>query len=362
MEQWDSENSLAHTAPCARAHLPFGVSCYEPQWSASGQLTDFIIQDLNLSYAQIFFRPPERLLGHRLSENWPGAATKLPGLLCAIDQQLQAGGTFISLKLNIYDQLYQLDLYQTETNRWLVFLDPVDHGADAGFEGVKTVTDRTAVTADMRQEEPDSDNGPALERLYQLGGGGCPNRYLPEILNVLDHKSTGTREHGFRMSHYIKHLARHMQLSAGLTQDLILAAMLHDIGKIGVRREILDKPCQLSAQERQEIEHHTVYGYRLLRNIPGLTQVAYYVLSHHERFDGSGYPQGLKGEEIPLPSRIIAVLDAYDVMTNGRTYQAAISQELAIAELRCCSGSQFDGAIVEAFIALLEQERQAADL
>ncbi|MDD2214831.1 MAG: hypothetical protein PHR21_09885, partial [Oscillospiraceae bacterium] len=245
MEHWDSESSLAHTAPCARAHLPFGVSCYEPQWSASGQLTDCIIQDLNLSYAQIFFRPPERLLGHRLSENWPDTATELSGLLHKIDKQMQSGGAFISLKLNIYDQLYQLDLYQTETNRWLVFLDPVVSGSDAGLDGAKTAAARVLTAAETRKEEPDTDNGDALALLYQLGGYGCPNRYLPEILNVLDHKSNGTREHGFRMSHYIKHLARHMQLSDSLTRDLILAAMLHDIGKIGVRREILDKPCQL---------------------------------------------------------------------------------------------------------------------
>ncbi|NJP41305.1 HD domain-containing protein [Oscillospiraceae bacterium HV4-5-C5C] len=362
MEQWDSESSLAHTAPCARAHLPFGVSCYEPQWSAGGQLTDFVIQDLNLAYAQIFFHPPDRLLGHRLSESWPDTQTEFTRILLEIEKQMQASSANVSLKLKIYEQIYQLDLYQTETNCWLVFWDPLNSGPDIASESVNPAADQTSARAVTLKEGSDSDDEDGLALLYQLGGGGCPNRYLPVILNVLDHKSNGTREHGFRMSHYIKQLARHMQLSDRLTRDLILAAMLHDIGKIGVRREILDKPCQLSPLERQEIEHHTVYGYRLLRNIPGLTQVAYYVLSHHERFDGSGYPQGLKGQEIPLPSRIIAVLDAYDVMTNGRPYQAAIPQELAVAELRCCSGGQFDGEIVEAFVALLEQEKRAAGL
>jgi two-component system cell cycle response regulator len=144
-------------------------------------------------------------------------------------------------------------------------------------------------------------------------------------------------------------VATELGLDARALQHVRHAAELHDIGKVAVPSSILDKPGKLDAQEWEFIARHTIIGERILGAAVALRPVATLVRASHERYDGSGYPDGLRGEEIPLGARIVSVCDAYDAMTSHRPYQRALGPEDALAELRRCAGTQFDPAIVDAF-------------
>jgi HD-GYP domain-containing protein (c-di-GMP phosphodiesterase class II) len=131
-------------------------------------------------------------------------------------------------------------------------------------------------------------------------------------------------------------------------------ALLHDVGKVAIPDEILSKPGPLDASEWAFMKRHTVIGERIISAAPALAAVASFVRSTHERCDGRGYPDGLAGDDIPLISRIVAVCDAYDAMVTDRAYRDARDTPTAIAELRRCSGTQFDSEVVEAFVGALE--------
>jgi HD-GYP domain-containing protein (c-di-GMP phosphodiesterase class II) len=135
------------------------------------------------------------------------------------------------------------------------------------------------------------------------------------------------------------------------------ASILHDVGKIGIREKILKKPGLLTEEERREMEYHPFIGTRILQSVKLLEPVMPLVYHHHERYDGTGYPDGLKGEEIPLGSRIIAVADAFESMTSDRPYRKALPLEEALAELRRGAGRQFDPRVVEVFLRLVEEGR-----
>jgi HD-GYP domain-containing protein (c-di-GMP phosphodiesterase class II) len=147
-----------------------------------------------------------------------------------------------------------------------------------------------------------------------------------------------------------------MKLSAKELDGLSLLAVLHDIGKVGIRESVLQKPGPLTPEEWEEMKKHPEIGYRITQNIPELAAVAEYILYHHERWDGKGYPRGLKGEEIPLLCRILAVADAYDAMTSDRTYRKAMSREEAIAEIKRNAGTQFDPIVADNLINMLAKE------
>jgi HD-GYP domain-containing protein (c-di-GMP phosphodiesterase class II) len=134
--------------------------------------------------------------------------------------------------------------------------------------------------------------------------------------------------------------------------QLTLLTMLHDIGKVAIRESILKKPGPLTLEEWEEMKKHPEIGYRIAQNTPELSAVAEYILFHHERWDGTGYPRGLAGEEIPLLCRILAVADAYDAMTSNRVYRQAMGKQEALAELKRNAGTQFDPALVEKFIMI----------
>ena len=153
-------------------------------------------------------------------------------------------------------------------------------------------------------------------------------------------------------------LGRSLGLSSFELLELELAARLHDVGKRAVPESILSKPGPLSAAEWSLMRRHPEWGSGMLVDVPGLEAVAEAVHAHHERWDGSGYPLGLRGERIPLASRIVAVCDAFSAMTTDRPYRAGRPEIEAFDEVRRCAGSQFDPAIVDAFVA--RGERAAA--
>jgi putative nucleotidyltransferase with HDIG domain len=137
-------------------------------------------------------------------------------------------------------------------------------------------------------------------------------------------------------------------------QTIRRAGLLHDIGKISIPEEILHRPGPLAEEEWALIRRHPDVGAEIVLMVSNLAEVAELVRSHHERYDGKGYPRGLKGEDIPLGGRILAITDAYTTLTDGRAYREAISHNEAITELKRCSGSHFDPQVVEAFLSLFQ--------
>ena len=155
----------------------------------------------------------------------------------------------------------------------------------------------------------------------------------------LEEKTHETQEHSRRLMKLAMRIGVILDLSEDQMDELKLLAFLHDIGKIAVPDSILEKPGTLTPKEWEEMKQHCEIGYRIAISAPELSPIANSILSHHERWDGSGYPQGLKGKQIPLLARIIAVLDAYDTMTQGRIYKKEISEQEALAEIVRCAGN-----------------------
>jgi len=163
-------------------------------------------------------------------------------------------------------------------------------------------------------------------------------------------KSQETEEHAERMVQLSKLIGHAMALTESQMNELELLSTLHDIGKMGVSAEILSKPGKLSESEWAEIRKHPEIGFRIAQATSELIPIAEYILYHHERWDGKGYPEGLIGEKIPLLSRIIAIVDAFDAMTNDRAYRSAMTRPEAMEEIRKNSGTQFDPDISRVFL------------
>lgn len=173
---------------------------------------------------------------------------------------------------------------------------------------------------------------------------------ISSILETLKSKYNDERVHSERVSKYCKLIGQAMGLKSTDVTEVEIAGMYHDIGKISIPDKILGKPGKLTEQEWSIMKNHTINGYQILRSVHQYTNIAEYAMSHHERIDGKGYPNGLKGEEIPLFSKIICVADAYEAMTSNRIYRKALNKDEAIKELKSNAGTQFDSTIVEIFI------------
>ena len=175
---------------------------------------------------------------------------------------------------------------------------------------------------------------------------------LQTLAEALEVKDAYTRGHSVRVGQYCGAIARQLRLPPDVVLDVELGGQVHDIGKIGVREAVLNKPGPLTDDEYRHIMTHPLLGWRILLPLLGdRPRILNVVRSHHERFDGRGVPDGLAGEAIPLESRIAAVADAFDAMTSGRPYRRVARAPLdgALGELRACRGSQFDPRVVDAF-------------
>ncbi|HEX8276136.1 MAG TPA: HD domain-containing phosphohydrolase [Longimicrobiaceae bacterium] len=180
------------------------------------------------------------------------------------------------------------------------------------------------------------------------------------LADAVEAKDPYTHGHCEMASRHARLIARRMGLDDYQRSVVCYAALLHDVGKIGVSDGVLNKPGPLLPEERELMRAHVRVGYELLRNVPALQSIADVVLHHHEWYDGTGYPDGLRGEEIPVAARIVSAVDAYSAMVTRRSYKEAYTDEHAREELRRCAGSQFDPQVVASFLEVL-QSPEATD-
>lgn len=195
----------------------------------------------------------------------------------------------------------------------------------------------------------------AEEKMYRyklLERNSNRNAFIQTLEASLRNKSYETAEHFTHLDNLLTRLGKAIQLKEDELDDLCLLAALHDIGKIAIPDDILNKPAPLTPEEWSIVKKHSEIGYRIAKSSPELDTLAEAILCHHERWDGKGYPLGFKGKSIPLYSRMIAIVHAYDVMTSERTYRASMAPAEALAELRKYSGKQFDPELVEVFISM----------
>jgi putative nucleotidyltransferase with HDIG domain len=171
---------------------------------------------------------------------------------------------------------------------------------------------------------------------------------------LLDLKDLNTGVHSTRLAEWAVRIGRDLGLDDDCLRDLEAAAILHDIGKIGTPDNILRKPSKLTEEEYAIIKKHPEYGWAVLRAVPGFERVSLFVLHHHEAFDGSGYPAGLQGDEIPIGSRIVSVMDSFDAMVSSRPYRKGLPLEEAVRRLQAGIGTQFDPVVTPKFIAMAQ--------
>ncbi|SHF24816.1 diguanylate cyclase [Alkalibacter saccharofermentans] len=201
----------------------------------------------------------------------------------------------------------------------------------------------------------------AEDRMYKnklMNSNSVREDLISTLLEALKEKSEETEEHAKRISELCFRFQEPLDLTNEDMDKLSLIAIMHDIGKISVSEDILKKPDKLTFDEWEEIRKHPETGYRIACASVSLAHIAQEILSHHERWDGKGYPFGIKGGDIPILARIIAIVDAFDVMTNGRVYKPSITKQKALKEIKNNAGTQFDPDLVQIFLEIMEYDKK----
>ncbi|MBR4514036.1 MAG: HD-GYP domain-containing protein [Lachnospiraceae bacterium] len=181
---------------------------------------------------------------------------------------------------------------------------------------------------------------------------------MEALANTIDAKDKYTNGHSIRVAKYSRMISAKMGLDEETCENIYYMGLLHDIGKIGVPNEIINKPSRLNDEEYEIIKTHPVIGYEILSKIKSKPELLKGARWHHERFDGKGYPDGLSGEDIPLEARIIAVADAYDAMTSNRSYRKYLPQDVVREEIKKNLGTQFDSEIAKYMLELIDEDTE----
>lgn len=240
----------------------------------------------------------------------------------------------------------------------------VAEGESRVMFGLSATSDAETRVAQQREDRTPEQ---VLEIAYRslqikklLTAGSNRSQTLTSLVRALEEADSDTEAHVRRTQKMGAALGRRVGLSNAQLTELELLCLLHDIGKVGIPLEILNKPGQLTDREWEVLRTHAEKGYQIAMSSDELKSIARMILCHHERWDGNGYPQRLIGASIPVLSRIIAVVDAYDAMVNDRSYRRAMTPEAAQAEIRRCAGSQFDPDLADAFLKMLEEDAALA--
>ncbi|MFZ5634727.1 MAG: bifunctional diguanylate cyclase/phosphohydrolase [Bacillota bacterium] len=215
----------------------------------------------------------------------------------------------------------------------------------------------TSKSADNLNETfKEADNNMYREKLHRIQS--ARSAMVQILMKALGARDFITEGHADRLQELVAGLARSAGLPERTITDLRLLARFHDIGKVGIPDRILFKTSPLTREEFKEMQQHCEIGYRIAQAAPDLIPIADWIYKHHEWWNGQGYPLGLKGEEIPVECRILAIADAYDAMTSERPYRKAMPHEEAVAEIKKCSGTQFDPHLVDTLVKMLESRNR----
>ena len=301
--------------------MPYGVIMLELDFTIK-RVNKYFSELFNYSFAEIINRNCFEIIpSDKLKENYHNLISH----------------NFISLDT--------FEFHDTNSNKiYLLYLTPIPDAEGLTKSFVLAMVDIT----EMKIKENELDG--SYEKLNELFEG-----LILSFVNAIDAKSSWTKGHSERVTNYALSIAEEMKIAEEELKTLRIAALLHDIGKIGTYDVILDKPMSLTREEFNLINMHPARGAEILKPIYQLRHLLPVIKHHHERVDGKGYPEGLKGDEIPFLSRIICVADSYDSMTSDRPYRTALVKEHAIAELKKHSGTQFDPNIVEAFLGAMHR-------
>lgn len=254
---------------------------------------------------------------------------------------------------------------RTDNSTASAILNDIQVDLSAFDRSISNVKYRHSVSLGMStKQEANEDIAQTLKSaekfMYQrklLEHSNSHSAIVTSIKAAMSEKSQETKEHAERIAILSRAVATELNLSHYDQDRLELLATLHDIGKIGVSDQILTKAEELSDEEWSEMESHPEIGYRIAVSSPEFMTVAHCILCHHERWDGSGYPRGLSGENIPLLARILAVVDAYDAMTQDRPYRKAMTHGGAIEEIKRNFGTQFDPHIAALFVRIIQDQK-----
>ena len=250
---------------------------------------------------------------------------------------------------------------EMSVNRILVQIKEscVEYNSNIKNEMAKINLSLGCATKDILEVSMESVVQLAEENMYRwklLERKSLHSAFVSSMQTALFARSQGTEEHAERLAQLTKIVGMQLHLRPLELNELQLLATLHDIGKVGITDLILNKPGKLTPEEWTEMKKHSEIGYRIAVSSPELRPIADYILTHHERWDGKGYPRGISGEAIPLISRILAVADAYDAMTQDRSYRKAMSKTDALDEIERNKGTQFDPNVARVFLDLLKDD------
>jgi response regulator RpfG family c-di-GMP phosphodiesterase len=318
----DDEESIRSYLAEVLAHDGYGCRCFSESLEALGYLCE---RD----------RPADLML----------ADINMPGM-GGMELLRSVKSTRPGMPVILISGLYELALA----------LDALQWGADDFLK--KPVRPQDVLAAVGKYLLPKTGDGAAavqgaLRRFVRARrSGGETTSSIEEVFQLLGVRRYETMQHSQRVAAHARTFGEVLRLAQSALEHLELGSLLHDIGKIGIPRNVLLKPGKLNAEEWRVMREHPAIGYRLLAEFDDLQVEAAIVLSHHERFDGGGYPLGLRGKEIPLGARVFSIVDTFDAITSNRPYRAAQSSAVAKAEIERMAGQQFDPDLVNVFLGI----------
>lgn len=288
--------------------------------------------------------------GHKMGDQLLQRVSKVISMSCREEEIMCriGGDEFVILIPKITQKEIEQIILRIKNNAEKEKIGSIDLSISFGWEL------KYSVDEDVHDVFRSAENYMYKNKLFE--GPSMRSKTIAAIIHTLNEKNTREEQHSQRVSELSRRLALRLGFTDRMVEEIKTTGLLHDIGKIAISEAILNKVGQLTSEEFLEIKRHPEIGYRILHSANDMIEISEYVLYHHERWDGTGYPKGLSGNDIPIQSRIISIADTYDAMTSDRTYRTKNTKEEAIRELERCKGTQFDPNIVEAFVKMLLED------